>query len=219
MSLSWARVIQAMYLLTSWISILKLSSHLRLGLTKWFIFLRFSSTTVLYTPFLYPILGIFPAHLIFHDLIFIALIIFGGLYRSQSCSLCSLLHSPITSSVLGPNTFFSTLFSNTLSLRAFLNVKQQVSHPYKTTWKTIILYILIFIFLGNKLEDKTVCKKKKVRHMIRNVAQISCPTSQTSNWRLATLTGLFMIFFSVFFFSSWRYNPHWGCILQPSSGL
>jgi hypothetical protein len=29
--------------------------------------------------------------------------------------LCSLLHSPVTSSLLGPNIFLSTLFSNTLS--------------------------------------------------------------------------------------------------------
>jgi hypothetical protein len=33
-------------------------------------------------------------------------------------------------------------------------VNDQVSHPYKTTSKIIVLYILIFIFLDNKLEDK-----------------------------------------------------------------
>jgi hypothetical protein len=33
-----------------------------------------------------------------------------------SSSLCSLLHSPVTPSLLGPNILLSTLFSNTLSL-------------------------------------------------------------------------------------------------------
>ena len=51
-----------------------------------------------------------PYHLILPDLI--TRIIFGEQYRSKSSSLCSLLHSPVTSSLLGPNTFPSTLFSN-----------------------------------------------------------------------------------------------------------
>jgi hypothetical protein len=32
-----------------------------------------------------------------------------------------------------------------------LNVRHQVSHPYKTTGKIIFLYILLFVFLDNKL--------------------------------------------------------------------
>jgi hypothetical protein len=53
-------------------------------------------------------------------------------YRSVSSSLCRFFHSPITSSLLGPNILHSTLFSDTLSLRSSLNVSDQVSHPYKT---------------------------------------------------------------------------------------
>jgi len=33
-------------------------------------------------------------------------------------------------------------------------MNNQVSHPYKSTGIFIFMYILIFIFLDNKLEDK-----------------------------------------------------------------
>jgi len=42
-----------------------------------------------------------------------------------------LLHSPVTPSLLGPNMLLNTLFSNTLSLRSSLSVRDQVSYPYK----------------------------------------------------------------------------------------
>jgi hypothetical protein len=74
-------------------------------------------------------------------------IIFGDEYRSLSSSLCSLLHSPVASSLLGPNILLSTLFSNTLSLCSSPSVRDQVSHPYKTTGNTTVLYTLIFVFL------------------------------------------------------------------------
>jgi hypothetical protein len=32
-------------------------------------------------------------------------------------------------------------------------VRDQVSHPYKTTGIIIVLYVLIFVFLDSKLED------------------------------------------------------------------
>jgi hypothetical protein len=70
-----------------------------------------------------------PAHFILLDLI--TRVIFGE-YRWLISSLCRLLHSPVTSSLLGPNIFLSTLFSNTLSLCCTLSVRGQVSHPYKT---------------------------------------------------------------------------------------
>jgi hypothetical protein len=55
----------------------------------------------------------------------------GKVYRSFSSSLYSFFHSPVTSSLLGPNILLYNLFSNTLNLCSSLNVSDQVSHPYK----------------------------------------------------------------------------------------
>ena len=52
-----------------------------------------------------------PAHHILLD--FITRTIMGEEYRSLNSSLCSFLYSPVTSSLLGPNTLLYTLFSNT----------------------------------------------------------------------------------------------------------
>jgi hypothetical protein len=55
-----------------------------------------------------------PIHLILLDLIIP--LIAGEEYRLQSSLLCSLLYSPVTKSILGPNIFFSTVATNTVSL-------------------------------------------------------------------------------------------------------
>jgi hypothetical protein len=67
------------------------------------------------------------------------------------------LHSPVTSSLLGPNIFLNTLFLNTFSLCFSLNVSDQVSHPYKAISKVIVLYILVFIYLDIKILGKRFC--------------------------------------------------------------
>jgi hypothetical protein len=70
----------------------------------------------LYAPFLSHIRATCLAHLISLDLI--TLTTFGDQYRSQSSPLCSPLHSPVTSSLSGPNILLSTLSSDTLVLRS-----------------------------------------------------------------------------------------------------
>ena len=57
-----------------------------------------------------PICATCPIRLILLD--FVSRAILGEEYRSFSSSLCNLLHSPITSSLLGSNTLLNTKFSN-----------------------------------------------------------------------------------------------------------
>ena len=134
---------------TSWRSILILSSHLHLLSLS----LRYHHLNPVYnSPFSKR--ATCPTHLIILDLI--TRIIFRKEYRSQ-ISVCSFLHSPLTSSLLGPNILLNTLYSNTLNLRSSLYVSDQVPNPYKTSGKMIALYILIFMLLDIQLEDKRFC--------------------------------------------------------------
>ena len=130
---TWASSIQSVHpYSTSWISTLIFSSYLRLGLPSDHFLSGFPIKT-LYKPLLSPIRASCPAHVIL--LYLITQTILGEQYRSLSSSLCSFLNSPVTSSLLGPNILFSSLFSNTLSLCFSLNVRDQLLHPYTTTGK------------------------------------------------------------------------------------
>jgi hypothetical protein len=102
-------------------------------------------TKTLYITLSSPIRSTCPAYLILLD--FITRTILGEEYKSFSSSLCSLLYSPVTSSLLGPNILLNTMFSNTLSFLSSRNFSDQVSHPQKTTDEIIVLYILILKFL------------------------------------------------------------------------
>jgi len=173
---------------TSWRSILILSSHLCIGLPSG-LFPSGFPTKTLYKPVLSPIHAIFPTYLIVLNLITRAIL--GEGYRSLSSSLCSFLHSPVTSSLLGPNILLNTLFPNTLSLRSSLNVSDQVSHSHKTTGKIIVPYILIFIFLDNKhsyltlgdnvmMTELLVVVSKRTLYIVRGRCCTCCVLEQNS---------------------------------------
>jgi hypothetical protein len=83
----------------------------------------------------------------------IILIIFGEKCKFWSFSLCSFLQSHVTSSLFGPNVL-NNLFSNTLSLYSSLNIRDQVSHPHRATGKIVASYVLIFMILDSRREDK-----------------------------------------------------------------
>jgi hypothetical protein len=107
LSLSWASPIQSIPPHpTSWRSILILSSHLHLGLPSG-LFPSGFSTKALYTPLPSPIRATCPVHHILLD--FINRTMFGEQYRSLSSLPFSFLHSPVTSSLLGPNILLNTL--------------------------------------------------------------------------------------------------------------
>jgi hypothetical protein len=83
----------------------------------------------------------------------IFLIILSEQYKLWSSSLSSFLQPPITSSLFGPNIHLSTLFSNTLSLHSSLNVRDQVSHPHRTTGTPLPLML---IYRCHKLYTRTI---------------------------------------------------------------
>jgi hypothetical protein len=70
-------------------------------------------------------------HLALLDLIIRTIL--GDQYRLLSSSLCSFLHSPVTSSLWGPNIFTSTQFSNSHSLF------HDVHSNYYTTLKVKVI--------------------------------------------------------------------------------
>jgi hypothetical protein len=92
-----------------------------------------------------------PDHLI---LFYMIIVIMSGEKYNYKIPHWNFLQYPVTSSLLGPNILLSTLFSNTLKLCSSLNVRDQVSHPYKTADKIIVLYILIFTFIHVRREDR-----------------------------------------------------------------
>jgi hypothetical protein len=100
-----------------------LSSHLRLGLPSGLF--PFSPPKPCVHLSVSPIQATCPAHHILFVLI--TRVIFSEQYRSWSSMLCSLLHCPFTSSLLGPNIL--------LSACPFFSVRDHVSHPYETSGK------------------------------------------------------------------------------------
>jgi len=124
--LSWASSTQSMLPhTTSRRYILILSSYLRLGLPSG-LSIRFPYQNPVHTfPLPYTCCISRPSHSSRFD----HPNLWGEEYKLSSFTLCSFPHSPVTSSLLGPNNLLSTLFSNTFSLLSSLNVSYHVSHP------------------------------------------------------------------------------------------
>ena len=87
--------------------------------------------------------------------------VFSEEYRSLSSLLSGLPHSPVISPLLGQHIILSTLFSNNLSPCSSLNVSGQDSHPYETTCKITVVYILIVDRGGTVV--KVLCYKSEGR--------------------------------------------------------
>jgi hypothetical protein len=74
--------------------------------------------------------------------------------RVQIMKLLVMQFSPL-SHQFAPNILLNTLFSNTPSLCSFLNIREQVSRPYRTTGKIIFLCILDKSSAQNKVQRLT----------------------------------------------------------------
>jgi hypothetical protein len=98
----------------------------------------------------------------------------------MSCSISDASHCAtssilVISSLLGPIILIRTLFSNTLSLYSSLNVRDKVSHPYKTTGRIMVIQlykaevklqfflflVLMFTFLDSLREDSELQGRKR----------------------------------------------------------
>jgi hypothetical protein len=91
-----------------------------------------------------------PAQLILLDLIIVVKL--GEVCKLQT-ALGNFLHTPFNFSPLFFK-YFGIIFSNTLSLCSFLYVGDQVLHPYRTTGKIIVSFILISIIFDSTREDR-----------------------------------------------------------------
>jgi hypothetical protein len=150
-SLSWARWIQHISShLISLRLILIFSYNLRRGLSSSLFPSGFpTKETVCIPP--RPMRATFFAHPLLND----------SNYTWQTVQIMKLFimqfpQSSITLSLFGPNILLSILVSNTLRLCSSLNVRDQVSHPYKTTGKIIFLHIFIFYSFRQQMKRKQV---------------------------------------------------------------
>jgi hypothetical protein len=67
---------------------------------------------------------------------------------------CSVNQPSDSSSLLVPNHLFGNQFPDTANLCPFLDMRNELSHPYKSACKIAVLYALIFIVLDNRRKDE-----------------------------------------------------------------
>jgi len=152
--LSWARSVQYMSpTLVLKDIFLVLSSHLCVGLPVDLLPSSFP-TKILYTPLPSPYMPHAPSSSFFLIWSLEFYSVSSTSHEAPHCAVSStawLLHPPLS------QLCFSILFLNTFSLCLSFHVWEQVSQPHETTGKIIVVYILIFILLGGKLEEKRFC--------------------------------------------------------------
>ena len=137
----------------SWRPIFLLFSHLCLGLRKWSFPLRFSHQSPVHTSPLTNLCYITrPSH---SSRLYQPNNIWWGGVRNSRPLIMQFSPLPYYFVPLRPKYSPQHLILKNLSRRFSTTVRGQVSHPYKTTRKIIVLYILIF--LDSKLEDKRFC--------------------------------------------------------------
>ena len=99
-----------------------------------------------------PIRATCPAHLILLD--FITHTILGEEYRSFSSSLCNLLHSPVTSSLIG--TSISITYSECVFVDLGIQNAINVHAPYCHLWPTRLYNTFLhYLVSGSIFEKKT----------------------------------------------------------------
>jgi hypothetical protein len=137
-SLSWASLIHSIALPPQQISLISIMSQSTPRSSEWSLSFELSQQYAVQFSFLSsPMHATCLAYLIVPELI--CLMIFGEEYYLWSFSLCNFLNYPVTSSFLGANILLRYLFSNSLTQCSSLNVRDQVSHPYKTICRIIVL--------------------------------------------------------------------------------
>jgi hypothetical protein len=101
-------------------------------------------------------------------------------WRVQLMKLLIMQFSPISHhfTLFSPHNLLSTLFSNTLSLCSSISITDYVSHPYRTTGKIILLYILIFMFLNSRNQKMEIFKNQKKGEHVWRLHLFSCTTSR-----------------------------------------
>ena len=98
------------------------------GSSKWSLSLRFTHQNPVYAcllPHTCHMARPFHSSRFYHT-------IFGEEYRSLSSTLCSFLHSSVTSSLLAPNILLTTPFLNTLNLASSLSTNDRLTYVQNT---------------------------------------------------------------------------------------
>ena len=80
---------------------------------------------------------------------------------------------------LGPIIFLWILLSNGIRLCSSLNVRDQISEPYKTTRTFIIMYYSLFLFLNSeveKIDQRKIAMATQSKMCVcdRSLAEIAC---------------------------------------------